>query len=96
MYSEHPVCGTQTGISCCGKASRKTDLANYGVGIALYFQFLKYIAWLLFVTSLLSLPAYIFFYSGNSSSLQQVNVKNLLTTFSLGNIGQSQYACNSA
>jgi hypothetical protein len=63
--------------------------------MVLYFQFLKYIALILFFASLLSIPSYIFYYSGNSSALQQMNAKSILTAFSLGNIGQSQYACNS-
>jgi hypothetical protein len=87
VYTEHAVCGTKTGSSCCGRNTRQSQLAPYGVGITLYFQFLKYIAGLLFLVSLLSTPAYIFYYSGNSSALAQVNIKNILAALSLGNIG---------
>lgn len=108
MYSRHSYCGTETGSACCSKQSRQTDLAQYGVGIALYFQFLKHIVWMFFIVSLMSVPAYVFFYSGNSSKLEATNIKNVLTAFSLGNIGQckepvflmvlslAQYACNNA
>ncbi|TNV86148.1 hypothetical protein FGO68_gene10021 [Halteria grandinella] len=95
IYIEHAVCGTNTGISCCGKTSRQSEFAPYGVGIVLYFQFLKFIALVLFFATLMSIPSYIFYFSGNSSALQQKNAKSILTAFSLGNIGQSQYACNS-
>ena len=44
--------------------------------------------------SVLSVPTYIFYFSGNSSS--DHSLKYILAAFSLGNIGQSQYACNSA
>jgi hypothetical protein len=72
-------------------------LAPYGVGIALYFQFLKHMIYTFFILSLLSIPSYIFFFSGNSSGVAALdNIKNTLTAFSLGNIGQSAYACNSA
>ena len=69
---------------------RKTDLAPYGVGIVLYFQFLKHLILCFFLMSLLSVPAYIFYFSGNASGqkLDVSNVKNLMTAFSLGNIGQ--------
>lgn len=63
----------------------------------MYFQFLKHMIYTFFVLSLLSIPSYIFFFSGNSSGLAAMdNIKNALTAFSLGNIGQSAYACNSA
>jgi hypothetical protein len=41
-----------------------------------------------FILSLLSIPSYIFFFSGNSSGVAALdNIKNTLTAFSLGNIG---------
>jgi len=93
----HPLCGTDTGIHLCCKSQRKTELAPYGVGIALYFQFLKHMIYTFFLLTLLSVPSYIFFFSGNSSGVAALdNIKNTLTAFSLGNIGQSAYACNSA
>ena len=96
-YSLHPCCGTKTGIYLCCKSQRKTDLSAYGVGMALYFQFLKHMIYTFFLLSVLSIPSYIFFYSGNSSGLAAMdNIKNALMAFSLGNIGQSAYACNSA
>lgn len=74
----------------CTKASRQTELTPYGVGIALYFQFLKHMVYTLLLLSFMSLPAYSFYFSGNKSgiNLQTLNVKNLLTAFSIGNIGQ--------
>lgn len=52
---------------------------------------------MLFIFSLMSVPAYIFFYSGNSADEgTQTNLKYTLAALSLGNIGQSDYACNSA
>jgi len=63
-------------------------MSVYGVGIALYFQFIKSLIWYFFIATLLSVPAYIFYYSGNSSGIQTSNVKNFLTAFTLGNIGQ--------
>lgn len=90
-YSKHPCCGTNTGSGCCTKESRRTELDTYGVGIALYFQFLKSITWMFFIAGIMSIPAYVLYYSGNASTMQTSNVKNVLTAFSLGNIGQCKW-----
>jgi hypothetical protein len=60
------------------------------VGISLYFQFLKHMIYCFFLLSILSIPSYIFFFSGNSSGskLDVTNIKVVLQAFSLGNIGQ--------
>ena len=90
VYTEHPCCGTRTGIHLCCKSQRQTDLSPYGVGISLYFQFLKHMVYLFFLCTLFSLPSYMFFFSGNSAGkqLDLSNIKNVLTAFSLANIGQ--------
>ncbi len=46
--------------------------------------------------TLLSIPAYIFYYSGTESNDGSGDMKSFLGKLSLGNIGQSAYACNSA
>ena len=72
---------------CC-KENRKTEFGEFGVGIVLYFQFLKHMVLCFFLMTLMSVPAYIFYYSGNESGGDvSLNVKSLLTAFSLGNIG---------
>ena len=37
IFKKHPYCGTKTGCHACCRRRRNTDLADYGVGIALYF-----------------------------------------------------------
>ncbi|CDW83214.1 UNKNOWN [Stylonychia lemnae] len=96
-YKLHPYCKTKTGWHCCTKNSRKSDFSRYGIGIVLYFQFLKHMTIVFCLMALLSIPAYIFFFSGNSADTSNYsNLKYILAAFSLGNIGQSQIACNSA
>jgi hypothetical protein len=87
VYAKHPICDTKTGSGCCSKDARKTDLGVYGVGMVLYFQFLKSVTWMFFIASIFSAPAYMFYYSGNTSNGQS-NLKSELTSFTLGNIGQ--------
>eukprot|EP00347_Sterkiella_histriomuscorum_P019608 403340984 len=96
-YEKHPFCKTKTGWNCCCRSQRHTDFAQYGSGIALYFQFLKHITLVLFIMSVLSIPSYIFYYSGNTAEDgKSTSVKYVLAALSLGNIGQSDFACNSA
>ena len=59
--------------------------------MVVYFQFVKYMACLYFTLGLLSLPAMIFFYSGNKTSVASLN--ELITMVSVGNIGESPIAC---
>jgi hypothetical protein len=49
-----------------------------------------------FALSALSIPAYIFYLSGNAVGREDdpKNIKNSLTAISLGNIGQSGYGCD--
>jgi len=46
---------------------RESEFSPYGVGVTLYFQFLKFLSSLFLIMIILSLPAYIFFYNGNTS-----------------------------
>ena len=96
LFTKHPICGTSTGFHLCCKKSRESDLKKYGSGITLYFQFLKHMTAVFFIMSLLSIPAYIFYLSGNAvgKELDPKNIKNALTAISLGNIGQSGFACD--
>eukprot|EP00347_Sterkiella_histriomuscorum_P015842 403355479 len=96
-YQLYPICKIKTGWHCCTKKSRQSEFSRYGLGMVLYFQFLKHIAIVFAIMAVLSIPAYIFYFSGNQSDTSNyTNLKYVLAAFSLGNIGQSQTACNSA
>ncbi len=57
---------TVTGWVWCTKGMRQSDFTPYGVGVTLYFQFLKFLCSMFFILTVLNIPAYIFFYSGNN------------------------------
>ena len=59
--------------------------------MVVYFQFVKYMACLYFTLGLISLPAMIFFYSGNKSNVASLN--EIIAMVSVGNIGESPIAC---
>jgi hypothetical protein len=56
-----PICFSSTGWHLCCLRFRKTDLKDMGVGVCLYFKWLKYITCLLTVVSIFSIPALTFF-----------------------------------
>jgi hypothetical protein len=97
-YKKHPICrGTSTGWPCCTRNIRKSDLSQYGTGVVVYFQFLKFMVLTYLGLFLLSVPAFILYYSGNAfMSTRNSEFKSVIAQFSLGNIGQASTACNSA
>ncbi len=64
---KHPIIDTKIGWHWFTKAARASDFTSYGVGITLYFQFLKFLAAMFLILTVVSGPAYIFFASGNPS-----------------------------
>lgn len=91
LFKKYPICKTKTGSNLCCFKARRSDLSIFGVGVTLYFQFLKFMIFAMFLLSFFSIPSYIFFYSGNvvgSKKGQDIsNTKYVLTALSLGNIG---------
>ena len=57
---------TRTGYFACCQSWRKSDMYDYGEGMTIYFQFIKYMCCLYFLMALMSIPAMLFFRSGNS------------------------------
>lgn len=88
LFKKHPCCKTKTGWHCICKRFRQSDLTPYGEGVVLYFMFLKFLALLFLLMSILSIPAYLFYWTGNAANIAEYkNVKYALAAFSLGNIG---------
>ncbi|CDW82912.1 UNKNOWN [Stylonychia lemnae] len=85
-------CGSKTGWHCCG--CKHSDLGEMGVGVTVYFKMLKFLMILFLWFFLLSLPSFLFYYSGNQISTEKLTLKHIITAFSLGNIGQASNACN--
>ena len=61
----YPVCSTNTGWHCCCKRYRKTDMAELGIGLSLYFKMIKYFITLFLLFTIISIPAYIFYTDGD-------------------------------
>src|SRR4051794_40081091 len=82
-----PLFKTSTGVHCCLKRYRASELRELGVGITLYFKLLKYLIYLFLWFTLVSLPSYYIYHSVGSTVEVELNLKHILATFSLGNIG---------
>ena len=67
---------------------------DFGPGIVVYFQSLKYFAILFTIMTILSVPSMIFYYSGNLKI--PGDLKGAITALSLGNIGGSKLACDNS
>ena len=90
-----PICKTKTGSpNCCKRTSRESDLAQYGVGSVLYFQFLKFMACMFILMLILASPAMFFFFYGQK--IEDSSFTAIVKASSLGNLGSSNPTCNIA
>jgi len=80
-------CGAKTGWHCACKRMRESDFREMGVGISVYFKFLKFMMLLFLWFTVLSIPAYFFYYTGNQTPVQKKDLNYALSALTLGNIG---------
>jgi hypothetical protein len=66
---------------------------EYGVGIVLYFRWLKFLACLFFFMAMLSVPALFFYHSGTVLDIDNLPALQKLTSLTLGSIGESTPLC---
>lgn len=67
-------------------------MKEYGVGVVLYFQFLKFLAALFFLLTVLSVPSmYLCF---KSNPIAAAGPEELVALLSLGNLGATKITCN--
>jgi len=64
-FKQHSLCKASVGCSHCSKRRRQTDFKEYGTGIVLYYQLLKYLGIMMFLFTILSIPNYLLFYHGS-------------------------------
>jgi len=106
QYVKYPVCKTHTGMHClCFPRWRKNDIQEFGIGLVLYFRFIKFLIYLFAWCTLLSIPSFIFF---GSAYLNRVNAdgsealaydrsfQSSYLFLTMGALGESQPTCSSA
>lgn len=103
IYERWNVCGAKVNSHncgcCCIKGSKEekqaSDFDQYGVGIVLYFKYLKFMSVLLFILSLLQVPS-LMIYGVAGGAMANVegkgSVKALVQT-TVGNLGMGETLC---
>lgn len=80
-----------TGSHGIVKSSEKSDLTKFGVGIMLYFKFIKHLMLFFFLFTLLSVPAYVFYtaayYNYNYHNTDSISYTDALAATTLGSVG---------
>lgn len=76
-------------------AREQSAFMPYGVGLALMFKFMKYMALVFFGLTLLSLPAFIVFYNADGLQDNVVSDAQALARLTVGNLGQGYTECSS-
>ncbi|RHY34758.1 hypothetical protein DYB32_000693 [Aphanomyces invadans] len=77
-------------------------LSKYGIGISLYFKFLKVMSWLFLIMFIISLPSmaiYVICGSGSTDAIKlqlQKNPLAILGMTSMGHLGESEKVCAQA
>ncbi|KAL8005362.1 putative anoctamin, 10TM putative phosphate transporter, cytosolic domain-containing protein [Plasmopara halstedii] len=77
-------------------------LSQYGLGIALYFKYLKVITWLFFFLSVLSAPVLTVYILGGGTSIAELsalarqNLPAVLSLTSIGHLNEASSVCDQA
>ena len=95
-FEEYWVCGTNTGWfwQCCCCFRESGIAGELGVGVSVYFKQLKNLVVILLLCTLLSLPAYMLFWSGrlinnpDRTVDQGFSINTGLAAISLANLGE--------
>ncbi|KAH9129907.1 hypothetical protein AeMF1_000070 [Aphanomyces euteiches] len=99
----YPVIGTDFGAHSFHTLPTDSHvLSKYGIGVSLYFKFLKVMSWLFLIMFVISLPVMSIYIicgseSGDALKLQlQKNPLSILGMTSMGHLGESQAVCAQA
>lgn len=98
---EHfPVCSTEFGAhSFYRLKTDSTVLSKYGIGMVLYFKYLKIMAWLFTLAIILSIPSMCIFILGGRTTVEDVkaiaqeNPAALFGLTSIGHLGEGTSIC---
>ena len=82
-----------TGYHCCGETTDRSDLEKYGVGIVLYFKFVKYLIFYFFIFAILSIPS--LYYSitafNTYNPYSSLTLNHVLQATTIGSIGLGNF-----
>jgi hypothetical protein len=103
IYERWNVCGAKVNSHncgcCCIKGSKNekqaSDFDQYGVGIVLYFKYLKFMSVLLFILSLLQVPSLLIYSvaGGATANVEGKGSVKALVQTTVGNLGMGETLC---
>ena len=100
-YKKHRLNMKMGSHRLCSSRRQRSELDRYGVGVVLYFRFLKFGTCWFTLLSLLYVPALTIFFAGgtnNEAALARPSAASLtasLASFSIGNLGEAPVVCGS-
>jgi hypothetical protein len=65
FYECGEACCVDSGFHCCCKTTEKSHFDKFGVGVSLYFKFMKYLMGFFLIFTIISLPIMYFSVRGN-------------------------------
>ena len=88
----YPLC-VSTGWFCGCANCKKSRLTELGIGMIIYFKFLKALVWSFFVICLFNIPLLVTYYQNNKQKKVNSYMDALFKT-TIGNIGSTMYNCD--
>lgn len=82
-------CTLDAGYHCCGETSARSDLEKHGVGIVLYFKFIKTLIFYFIIFTVMSVPALFYSISAYSNYNRDTttNINRYFLSTTVGSLG---------
>lgn len=88
------ICDTVGGHGCCCRSKQVSKMSKeIGVGATLFLMSTKSLSILFFFLTIINIPVYMFYYASHPASNALTTPQDYFNALSLGNIGESDYAC---
>ena len=89
------VCENLGSYGLCSKNIKITELSKeIGIGPTMFLLATKSLAWLFFFCTIINIPVFAFYFTSNPTTGDSMSIQDYLGALSLGNIGESQKACD--
>jgi hypothetical protein len=90
------ICDTVGGHDfwCCCRSKEVSEMSKeIGVGATLFLMSTKSLSILFFFLTIINIPVYMFYYASHPASQTLSTPQDYFNALSLGNIGESDFAC---
>ena len=99
-YSPLSFCSTNLGThkcSCCGVGKGDSDIQGYGLGVVLWFKYIKWMGFMFLGLTLLATPQFLMFGSSGKlmGQLETESALHVLAQLGMANMGEGSTLCAS-